>query len=412
MTSESYDLLVAGAGPAGLFAAIRAARAGRRVLLAEKNERAGVKILVSGGNRCNLTHDCEDEAIVGAFGGKGAFLRPALRLLGPRALRETIESLGVPTKVEPGGKVFPVSNRAVDVRDAIEREMGRAGVLFRGGEPLRRVVRRDGGFLVETSRGTFAARRVVLATGGKSYAKTGTAGDGYPVLESLGHRVVPPTPALAPLAVSVGWVNELSGLTLPDVEISLMVRGRTLESRRGGFLFAHFGLSGPAPMNLSGAVATLSSTAGVALVVNFLPSVERGSFAGWVRAWAASEGARSVRRLLAERLPERLVDSLLRNAAVPADRQAARLAREERERLQGALFATRLPVAGTLGFDRAEVTRGGVALDEVDPRTLESRIVPGLSIAGEVLDLDGPIGGYNFTAAFATGALAGEAAGS
>ncbi len=412
LNGASFEVLVAGGGPAGLFAAIAAARAGRRVLLLEKAARPGVKVLVSGGNRCNLTHDCGEEEIVEAFGPNGRFLRPALRHLGPRELRETIESLGVPTKVEPGGKVFPVSNRAVDVRDAIEGEMVRAGVVFRGGDPLRGIERRDGGFWVVTASGALEAARVVLATGGKSYPKTGTIGDGYPIAESLGHRLVPLTPALTPLAVPVPWANALSGLTLPDVEVSLFAAGRLVESRRGGFLFTHSGLSGPAPMNLGGAVAALRSCDGAQLVLDFLPGVSPSEFEVRLREEAASAGSRTVRRLLSSLLPERLVDALLANASIPSDRQVARLRREERARLLAGVGSTRLPVAGTLGFDRAEVTRGGIVLDEVDPRTLESRVAPGLHVAGEILDLDGPIGGYNFTAAFATGALAGAAAAS
>ncbi len=412
LNGASFEILVAGGGPAGLFAAIAAARAGRRVLLLEKAARPGVKVLVSGGNRCNLTHECGEEEIVEAFGPNGRFLRPALRRLGPRDLREAIESLGVPTKVEPGGKVFPVSNRAVDVRDAIEREMVRAGVVFRGGEPLRGIERSGEGFRIVTARGALEAARVVLATGGKSYPKTGTTGDGYPIAESLGHRLVPPTPALTPLAVPVPWANALTGLTLPDVQVSLYAGGRLVESRRGGFLFTHFGLSGPAPMNLGGAVAALPPSDRAEVLLDFLPEATLPEMEARLRAEAASAGSRTMRRILSTLLPERLVDALLAEASVPVDRQVARLAREERARLLGGVLETRLPVAGTLGFDRAEVTRGGIVLDEVDPWTLESRIVPGLHVAGEILDLDGPIGGYNFTAAFATGALAGASAAS
>src|SRR5262245_44377350 len=275
-----------------------AARAGRAVLLLEEAARPGLKVLVSGGNRCNLTHDCGEEEIVEAFGRDGRFLRPALRHLGPRELREAIESLGVPTKVEPGGKGFPVSNRAVDVRDAIEREMVRAGVVFRGGEPLRGIERREAGFRVVTGRGALEATRVVLATGGKSYPKTGTTGDGYPIAESLGHRLVPPTPALTPLAVPVPWANALTGLTLSDVQMSLYAGGRLVEARRGGFLFTHFGLSGPAPMNLGGAVAVLPPSDRAEILLDFLPESSLPELEARLRSEAASAGSRTVRRIL------------------------------------------------------------------------------------------------------------------
>jgi predicted Rossmann fold flavoprotein len=424
--SERSDLVVAGAGPAGLAAAIAAAKRGRRVVLLEKAARPGVKILVSGGNRCNLTHDCDAAEIARAFGREGArFLGAALRELGPRELRAWIESLGVPTKVEPGGKVFPVSDRAVDVRDALERELARAGVDFRGGAAVRSVERvgaeRDeasSSFVVKSDAGDFAAPRVLIALGGRSYPKTGTIGDGYALLRSLGHSVGATTPALVPLVVETAWVRELSGLTLEDAAIAF--EG---ESRRGALLFTHFGLSGPAPMDLGGAVAAaLERGAGrgtdargdprarSTVTIDFLPDRARHELDAELRAATTARGERPVRSFLAELLPRRLVDALFATCALPAERTLAQLSNEQRGRLLDALFATGLPVAGTRGFDFAEVTRGGVDLREIDPATMESRVAPGLFVCGELLDLDGPIGGYNFTAAFATGALAGRCA--
>jgi len=450
---ESCDVIVAGAGPAGLAAAIGAAKRGRRVVLLEKAARPGVKILLSGGNRCNLTHDCDAAGIARAFGRAGArFLGPALRELGPRELRAWIESLGVPTKVEPGGKVFPVSDRAVDVRDALEREMGRAGVRFAGRSAVRAVERavNGAGFVVAADSGRFAAPRVVLALGGRSYPKVGTTGDGYAIARALGHSVTSTAPALVPLVVGTPWVRSLSGVTLEDVEIALRLPApagapspapRVVDRRRGALLFTHFGLSGPAPMNLGGAIATAETLAsanvggavaaagilapalrggaaasdaprdGRFLSIDFLPGRSRREFDAGLRDAAALHGRRTVRAVLAALLPRRLAEALLGVCGIAPDLPLTQLSKAQRAALLDALFATRLPVEGTRGLDFAEVTRGGVPLDELDPRTLESRRLPGLYLCGELLDLDGPIGGYNFTAAFATGALAGRNAG-
>jgi predicted Rossmann fold flavoprotein len=417
---RSFDVVVVGAGPAGLAAAIGAARRGRRVALLEKAARPGVKILMSGGNRCNLTHDCDAAGIAKAFGRRGArFLGAALRTLGPRELRAWIESLGVPTKVEPGGKVFPVSDRAVDVRDALEREMERAGVSFLGKHALAKVETRAGeGFVVRTESASFGAPKLVLATGGRSYPKSGTTGDGLRIARTLGHAPTGTGPALVPIVIEEPWVRGLSGLTLEDVELTLGVveldvrsderRFVALEKRRGGFLFTHFGISGPAPMNLGGKVEELGRIDTRLLLVDYLPARRRHQVEGELRQAIASHPSRSLRAWLSDLVPRRLAEALLAEHGVPPDARLGTISKEERTDVLTALFATRLFPAGTRGFDFAEVTRGGVPLSEVDPETMQSRIVPGLFLCGELLDLDGPIGGYNFTAAFATGALAGR----
>jgi predicted Rossmann fold flavoprotein len=416
--SEAADLLVLGAGPAGLAAAIafaRAARAGggpvRRVVLLEKASRPGVKILISGGNRCNLTHDCDAAEIAKAFGRDGGrFLGPALRERGPRELREWIESLGVATKVEPGGKVFPVSNRADEVRDALERELAAAGVEFVGGAAVRSLARDGAGFVVAAGARELTAPRVVLALGGRSYPKVGTTGDGYALVRELGHTVVAATPALVPLVVDVPWVRALSGLTLPWAELSLVVEGQVVDTRRGGLLFTHFGLSGPAPMDLGGAVAASGELSRALLRVRWLPALERVALEEKLDHGVAHAPARPLGAWLSDLLPRRLAQALLASEEFDPERRLAEIGRRERSRLCDVLTATPLPVQGTRGFDFAEVTRGGVALSEVDPATLASKKVPGLFVVGELLDLDGPIGGFNFTSAFATGALAGRSA--
>jgi predicted Rossmann fold flavoprotein len=408
MTDVSWEVVVGGAGAAGLLAAVRAAARGRRTLLLEKNRKPGVKILMSGGTRCNLTHATDNRGIVEAFGPPGRFLHSALAALGVEETIELFESEGVATKVEETGKVFPVSNRAVDVLDALLRRLRRSGAVLALDEPVLELSRTSTGFTLTTPGRVIEVPRVILTVGGQSYPGSGTTGDGYGFAARLGHTVIPPRPALAPLTVAAGWVAELRGITIPDVGLRVLEGDRCLAARRGSMLFAHFGLSGPAVLDVSRVVSLHASPASLVLEVDFLPALAEAALDEFLRTEAVGAGKKQLAGILAAYLPRRLGETLLHLESWPADRRAAGLSRADRARLVQAVKRTRLPVTGTLGFKKAEVTTGGIALDEVDSRTMQSRRVPGLFIAGEILDLDGPIGGYNFQAAFSTGWLAGS----
>jgi predicted Rossmann fold flavoprotein len=426
-----WQVVVLGAGAAGLCAAIRAAEAGARVLLVEKNRRPGVKILMSGGTRCNLTNARGLRSLRGvsgpvdpaydprqalgarsiqqAFGPGGKFLGPALRALSVEDTVALFENEGVPTKVEANGKVFPVSDRAVDVLDALLRRLHRSGAALRCGSPAVDVEPIAGGFRVGLPGGPVAARRVIVTVGGQSYPGSGTTGDGYAIARRFSHRIIEPKPALVPLRVGADWVGGLKGLTVPDAIAAVLdPAGRRLLERRESVLFAHFGLTGPAILDVSRAVARHDGD-GLSLALDFLPDLRADALDQFLQL-AGRSGRRSVVSLLPDAIPRRLCEALVRSAGIPAERTGPEMSRDERRRLVAACKDLRLPVLGTLGFAKAEVTSGGVALDEVDPSTLESRLCPRLHFAGEVLDLDGLIGGYNFQAAWSTGWLAGEAA--
>ncbi|MEX2170111.1 MAG: NAD(P)/FAD-dependent oxidoreductase [Pirellulales bacterium] len=411
----SWEVIVLGAGAAGLLAATRAAELGRRVLLVEKNARPGVKILMSGGTRCNLTHATDARGIVEAFGAQGPFLHSALSALGPDELVQLVEAEGVATKIESTGKIFPVSNKATDVLRALLNRFDRSGAKLALDEPVEAIERQDDGFRVRTRKRELVVEKVILATGGQSYPGSGTTGDGYAWARSLGHTVIPPRPALAPLTTHVEWVMQLRGVTVPDVQIQLLPRDqpismkqRPLAARRGSLLFTHFGLSGPVAMDVSGTVTAQATGAKLDLLCDFLPTATADEIVERMRNSAAQDGKRQATSAIASELPRRLVEALLLQSEVPGDRRLAELSRTEREALVNAVKRQHIPISGTLGFKKAEVTAGGVALDEVDSRTMESKIVPNLFLAGEILDLDGPIGGYNFQSAFSTGWLAGS----
>src|SRR5262245_60310368 len=241
--SDLWDVVVIGAGAAGLVAAIAAAEQGRRTILVEKNPRPGVKILMSGGTRCNITHATTNRWIVEAYGPHGRFLHSALAALSVEDTVALFESEGVATKVEETGKIFPVSNRAKDVLDALLRRLERSGAILALDEPIRNLTTDEGGWVVTTTRRVLRAPRVVLTTGGQSYPGSGTTGDGYRLAARFGHTIVSPRPALVPVTVTVPWVAELRGVTIPDVAVRVVEPGKPLAARRGSLLFAHFGLS-------------------------------------------------------------------------------------------------------------------------------------------------------------------------
>lgn len=412
MVDERFDVAVIGAGAAGLLAACRSAELGRRVVLLEKNTKAGVKILMSGGTRCNLTHACDRRGIIDAFGTQGRFLHSPLAALPPDDLIRLVEAEGVATKVEPTGKVFPASDRAADVLTALLRRLKRSGAALALAEPVLDIERASGGFMIATAKRAIRSQRLVITTGGRSYPGCGTTGDGYGWLERLGHTIVKTTPALTPLKTRADWAKSLKGVTITDVAAHVVDdRDICLDRRRGSLLFAHFGLSGPVILDISRVVATHARPRSLTLVCDFLPAESAADLTNRLQGLSQSDGKKRLIAVFGDDLPKRLGEALIRQAQLPADRRLAELSRGDRATLVRAIKEGRIPITGTLGFEKAEVTAGGVSLDEVDSRTMASKIVPDLHVAGEVLDLDGPIGGYNFQAAFSTGWLAGTSAG-
>jgi predicted Rossmann fold flavoprotein len=405
-----YDVLVIGAGAAGLVAAAEAAKRGKRTLLLEKNKRPGVKILMSGGTRCNLTHATDKWGIIKAYGEQGNFLHSALAALSPSELVQMFEEEGVATKVEETGKVFPVSNKATDVLAALVRRFDRSGAELSLAEAVANCSHEQGKFLVKTQARTLTCESLLITVGGKSYPGSGTTGDGYAWAAAMGHSIVPPRPALVPITTDAPWVKSLTGLTIPDVHVSVNEKSnpKSLASARGSFLFTHFGLSGPVILDVSRAVTAHSKPRELMLMCDFLPATKLPDLEAQLQQEATVEGKKQVVGLLSKHIPRRLAEELLVLCGLNPELRGAELPKKERARLVAAIKQSPIPVSGTRGFEKAEVTAGGIALREVDSRTMQSKLLPGLFFAGEVLDLDGPIGGYNFQAAFSTGVLAGK----
>jgi predicted Rossmann fold flavoprotein len=411
---REVDVVVVGAGAAGLMAAIFAAAAGRRVVALDGAPRLGAKILISGGGRCNVTHD-----VVHPDDFYGANRNQVAKVLRTFDVARTVAffgNLGVALKREETGKLFPVSNRARTVLDALTGEAERNGAGLVTGARVTAIAREEGRFVVESSAGPFTAAAVVLATGGRSVPKTGSDGGGYALARSLGHTVTVTTPALVPLVLASGhWLTALSGTSIEAELFVETAAGRRLHRDRGSLLFTHFGLSGPLAMDVSRHWIAARNELGleeVRLSASLLPGETFESLEAALLTEAAERPRATPLSFVGRRgLPERLAAAIVAEAGVGADTLLTRLKKDERRRLVRALIALELPVVRDRGFDYAEVTAGGVPLGEVDLATMESRLCPGLFLCGEILDVDGRIGGYNFQWAWASGKLAGEGAG-
>lgn len=402
-----WDLVVVGGGAAGLWAAGTAASRQKRVLVLEKNNKAGVKILMSGGTRCNITHHCNIQGIVDAFGKRGRFLKPALYELSPEKVVNEVNALGVPTKVEDSGKVFPVSDRALDVRDALADRLTKAGAQLRTGTAVLGIAKNDDRWSIQLDDRKIESSQLLICCGGLSYPECGTTGDGYSWAKQFGHTVTSTYPALTPLLSPAAWVHELKGITLPDASVQVVHAQKKVKDPRafcrGGFLWTHFGFSGPAPMNVSRTISSLEEPHKSCLLIDLVPDSDEQRLTEQLQQL----GRRTVQSYIADLLPKRLCQALLQRAAINESTTSAELPKKARQKLVEDLKRLQIPLSGTRGYPKAEVTAGGVCTKEVNPQTMESRIASGLFFAGEILDVDGPIGGYNFQAAFSTGHLAG-----
>ncbi|MBL6720189.1 MAG: aminoacetone oxidase family FAD-binding enzyme [Planctomycetes bacterium] len=408
------DLVVVGAGAAGLWLAGSAAEAGLRVLVLEKTPRTGTKVLASGGTRCNLTTTLGPLEAAALFGRAGErFLRPAFQELPPLEVRRRFAEWGVPSDEAPLEKVFPRSGRARDVRDALEARVRAAGAALRLNTPVLGLQREGSAWVVSTPDGPVRAPRVALAAGGRSYPRTGTTGEGYRWLEDLGLRLRATSPALVPLTSPDPWVHDLSGIAWQEGAVRLLdASGRMLLRRERPLLFTHAGVSGPGAMDLSGPVgeAALNGAASFSLQLDLAPARSREETRQLLVEAGRATGAPRVSRALPERVPRRLLAALARQAGLPGpDPRVAHLSREHRHALVEAVHGLSLGIDGTRGFELAEVTRGGLDLKQVDPRSMRVNRLPGLLVVGELLDLDGPIGGLNFQAAFACAEVAARA---
>ncbi|MBN1886345.1 MAG: NAD(P)/FAD-dependent oxidoreductase [Thermoflexales bacterium] len=432
-------VVVVGAGAAGLMAASRAAEMGAGALLLEKAERPGKKLLISGKTRCNLSNTRELDDFVAMYGPNGRFLYSAFHRFFRDELLAFLRRYGVETKLERGGRIFPASDDARDVLAALERCLADGGVQVQTGVRVTGIETDKGArvTVVQTDQGRFPAGAVILATGGASYPGTGSTGDGYRMAASLGHTTVKLRPALVPLIVyddELERAKRMQGVSLRNVRLTAFQcraddidphltpcqdlgrgypcppRPPVIESRQGEMMLTHFGLGGPIVLLMSLAVVDALECGPVSVSIDLKPALSEEQLRRRLQRDFERYSRRSYHNILKELLPRKLVDPFVEWTGVPPDKPGGRIDRTERERLLACLKSLRFNIKAPLPMSRAIVTAGGVSLSEVDPRTMASRLVKGLYLCGELLDLDADTGGYNLQAAFSTGYVAGEQA--
>jgi predicted Rossmann fold flavoprotein len=405
-------IVVIGAGASGLMAAGTAALQGADVLLLEKKPQPGLKLRITGRGRCNLTNTAELDEFMDRFGRQGKFLRQAFTGFFSHDLVAFFGELGVRTCVEAQGRIFAAGNDATVVAERLEQWAQQSGVRVRTVSPVTEILVADSKIAgVRTDRNRFEAEAVILATGGASYPATGSTGDGYRLAEKVGHTIVPIRPALVPIETSSGLARRLQGLSLTDVAVHVLVDGQSTAETQGELLFTHFGLSGPSILPLSrGIVDALREGQTVAISIDLKPTLKGTEIDPWLQKHFSGGGKRQIGTLLKEMLPQRLAEVCVEQVAIPEDRTGSQITAEERHRLATWLKDFRFKVSGYRPIAEATVTAGGVSTKEIDPRTMQSRLITGLYFAGEVIDIDADTGGFNLQAAFSTGRLAGLSA--
>ena len=401
MLGRTYDCVVIGAGPAGLFCAANLAPA--RVLVLEKMVLPGRKLLIAGSGQCNITHAGEVKSFVSRYGDHGAFLRPALMAYPNTAVRNYFEERGVSFVEKESGKVFPESLSADDILDVLLDACETAGVEILSYTPAEGVSFEDGMYAVKTLHATYYAKTLVIATGGASYPQTGSSGDGFSFAEALGHSVAEPHPSLAPVYVADHRLADLSGISVAGAAVSIWRGGKKLIARQGDLLITRFGYSGPVILD-----AARWMRAGDLLRISFSP-IKPEELDVLIRTACAASGTKQVQNLIAvARCPDRLLKQMVTESGIPEGTTGAQLTTGQRSRLVENLTAYPVEIDHVGDFRVAMATAGGVVLDEIQKKTCESKISPGLFFVGEVLDIDGDTGGYNLQACFSTAYLAAQ----
>ena len=407
-------VIVIGAGAAGLMAAISAAETGAKVSLLEKMPSPGRKILVTGKGRCNFTNRCELADFPKYFPNNGLFLYSALRAFDNQDLIDFFASRGVQSKVERGGRLFPVSDKAADIVAALVKAAAGAGVQILTGRTVQSVKTyndRVTGVVYGTEM--VSADAVVLATGGLSYPGTGSTGDGYRMAKEMGHTVTPLAPALVPLETVENWVRELQGLSLKNVEATVRINERKVDSEFGEMMFTHFGLSGPIILSLSQAVSKAlkqSPKPEIVVDINLKPALTAETLDKRLQRDFAAFVRKQFKNSLGDLLPAKMIPVIIQQSGILPEKPVHQITREERLRLVTLFQNLRCTIRGTRPVAEAVVTAGGVEVKEIQPKTMESKLVRGLFFAGEIMDVDGYTGGFNLQAAFSTGFVAGRSA--
>lgn len=411
--TTNKNIAVIGGGAAGMIAAWRAASLGSSVVLLEKNPRPGIKILISGGGKCNITNGADISTMLKQFKpNEGRFLKYAFHEFPNTALLELLHAQGVETYVRENGKVFPKSHNADDVVHALMMLLEDKKVILKTQSPVKEIFRNpDGSFNIKTSREIIRTEKVIVATGGSSYQKTGTTGDGFRWMGALGHTIVPIRPALSPIVLSPAPPSAWQGTPIRDCRLSAQHGRRIVSEWSGDVLITHFGISGPSALEVSrDAFIECEKGNPIEMCIDFFPEWTDQQLDERIMEEFRKNPSRSLITLAEQLVPQRLAEFLLLNAAVPFQKKLNQVSKNERRSFIALLKRSSLGMVKEIPLDRGEVTAGGVTLKEVDQTTMESTVVKNMYLCGEILDIAGPVGGYNLQAAFSTGFVAGTSA--
>ena len=402
----NYDGIIIGGGPAGMFAAITAAQNGQKVLLVEKNDRLGKKLLITGKGRCNVTNDCTAQEVLQNVPRNGRFLYSAMTAFPPEKIKTFFEDRGCALKTERGNRVFPVSDKSQSVLECLQKELRHLNVKV-ANESVRHILTEDGKITgVQTAASRYGAKWVILATGGASYPATGSTGDGYAMAAELGHTIVPAEGSLVPLETVGHDCQDMQGLSLRNCGVKLVnAKGKVLYKDFGELLFTHFGVSGPTVLSAS---CHLKGE-GCRLVIDLKPALEENKLDDRIQRDLELYKNRSMENALTDLLPRSMIPVVLRRLDIEAEMQANSLTRQKRRCLVELLKAFSVEITGKRPVAEAIITSGGVKVSEIDPKTMESKKIRGLYFAGEIIDCDAYTGGFNLQIAWATAYAAGNA---
>lgn len=412
---DKYDVIVVGGGASGLMASVSAAK-NNKVLLIEKNEKLGRKLLLTGGGRCNLTSAYTVDRIIENIPNGGKFLHSAFSQFSSKDIMKFFTSKGIKLKEEDNGRIFPCSDSAKTVLSLFEKELKRLNVNILFGESVSKVITDSGtvsGVITNSGR-KFAAKNIILATGGASFKSTGSSGDGYRILKDLGHSITDLYPGEVPITSDADFIKSqtLKGLSFKDIELKVLnKKGKSIKTHRLDMIFTHFGVSGPCAMRCSTFIQTIQRRENckeVTLSLNSMPDYSKEElFQKWDN-WLKENPEKTLKSLIKNWLPERYGVFLISRCSLKESTHVKSINQPQKELLIDSILDFRFKVNGTLSLDKGFVTCGGVSLKEINPKTMESKLVPGLFVCGELLDINGYTGGYNLTVAFSTGHCAGK----
>jgi predicted Rossmann fold flavoprotein len=408
---EKFDVAVIGGGPAGMMAAGRAGELGAKVVLLEKNPSPGKKLLITGKGRCNITQaEFDNKEFVKALGKNGKFLFSSLALFGPEKTVEFFEHRGIRTKTERGGRIFPVSDRAQDVLNSMLKYLQENKVkIITGAKILGFDLKNNHIHSIKLENGqNIVADNFIIATGGKSYPVTGSMGEGYEWAKNFGHKIIETLPALTPIKTQEEWPKSLSGLSLKNVSINIYQNGKKQDSRFGEMLFTHFGISGPIVLDASKNIGELLKKGEVEIQIDLKPALDFPKLDQRLLRDFKENINKDFINYLPELLPQKIIGTIIKLSAIDPRKKINSISKEERKDLVKLLKSLKIKVEDTVGYTQAIVTSGGVNLKEIDSKTMKSKIIDNLSFAGEIIDLDGPTGGYNLQICWSTGFAAGN----